>query len=575
VIDLIVHDDRTGVGLMAALDVERIPYRRITRAGELSQPLLVAAGGAVTPEVAALARRAPALLLGAPAAVACEALGQPVAATLEGPARIDLAEPVWPAAVRSAARRFGARALDLPRACFVAPGSPPAGDTLAALADAEGRTTPAVVRRGPAIWTLVDLGRALADLLDERDAPSVPGPAPRPMPRAALALYYRLPERVRRPLQRRVYARLVRTLAGQPSPSTYPVDPTGWLLLELVKTLIKTAAGGRLVRIARWPAPFAAAAALTHDLEPARFAYGHGLERLVARIARRPHPATFGVVARPATRHLRGRALDAVRRADVLCHGLEHRGETLAGGREAVARGLATARATLEGVVGRAVVGFRSPRLDRSADLLWALDRSGFRFDSSYPDVDRENVHGFGGGVRLNVPFRPPLEDDDGRVRSSRCLELPVSAPDCIQPLFAGEGREALERAVGAKVDFVRATAGLYMGIVHAGVFGRADAARREAHLDFVRDAVAEPDVWLASAGEVAEWWCLRERLGLAVSDGAVRVTNAGERPAAGVRLVVEEGEETSVHDLPVLAAGASAEVLLAAAPGPVQAARH
>jgi hypothetical protein len=326
-------------------------------------------------------------------------------------------------------------------------------------------------------------------------------------------------------------------------------------------------------RRARWPAPFTAAAALTHDLEPARYAYGPGLEQLIARIARQPHPATFGVVARPARRYLRGRALAAVREGDVLCHGLEHGGETLQGDRETIARGLASARAEVEALIGRPVAGFRSPRLDRSPDLLWALDQVGFSFDSSYPDVDRENIHAFGGGVRLNVPYRPPLAGDDGRVRPSRCLELPVSAPDCIQPLFAGEDAAALQSAVSQKVDFVRATAGLYMGIVHAGVFGRADAARRGAHLEFVREALAGSDVWLASATEVAEWWRLREQLALTVADGMARVTNQSERPATGMRVIVEQDDETSIHDLPTLDAGASAQVLLPGASGRARAA--
>ena len=571
-IDLLVHDDRTGVGLTGALDVERIPYRHIEHAEEMIGEVLVAAGAAVTPEVAALARRVPALLVGAPASVACEALGMPPAPRLEGPVSIDLDAAVWPAGVRLAAERFGTPALRLPRASFVGPGAAPAGETLATLAETGA---PAVVRRGRAIWCLVDLGRALADIEAERQATEspVPAPAPRPMPRAALAAYYRLPEGVRGVLQRRVYARLERALASAPSPSTYPVDATGWLLLELVKALVKQAAGGWLVRLARWPAPFTAAAALTHDLEPSRYAYGHGLEQLIARIARQPHPPTFGVVARPARRYLRGRALATVRESDVLCHGLEHGGETLQGDRETIARGLASARAEVEALIGRPVVGFRSPRLDRSPDLLWALDQVGFSFDSSYPDVDRENIHAFGGGVRLNVPYRPPLEGDDGRVRPSRCLELPVSAPDCIQPLFAGEDVAALRNAVSQKVDFVRATAGLYMGIVHAGVFGRADAARRGAHLEFVREALAGPDVWLTSASEVAEWWCLREQVSVTVADGAARVTNQSERPAAGVRVVVEQDDETSVHDLPVLDAGGSARVLLPGASGRARAA--
>src|SRR5207245_1350443 len=118
----------------------------------------------------------------------------------------------------------------------------------------------------------------------------------------------------------------------------------------------------------------------------------------------------------------------------------------------------------------------------------------------------------------------------------SACLELPVSAPDCIQPLFEGDDVGTLRRAVREKVAFVRATGGLYLGIVHAGVFGARDAARRTAHLAYVCEQLRHPEVWLATAGEIAEWWFARERLTVSVDDGQVLVANRGERLLDGVR---------------------------------------
>jgi hypothetical protein len=207
----------------------------------------------------------------------------------------------------------------------------------------------------------------------------------------------------------------------------------------------------------------------------------------------------------------------------------------------------------LERRLERPVTGFRSPRLDRSADLVWALDRLGFDYDSSYPDVDRESLDHFGGGVRVNVPFRPPVLGDDGCLRPSRCLELPVSAPDCIQPLFQGDDIRQLRRAVRAKVAFIRATGGLYVGIVHAGVFGPRDAARRGAHLSFVSRQLERPDVWLATAGDVARWWAARERLELRVVAGRIVVTNQGRLPVGGVRILVERESGTESLSLPPL----------------------
>jgi len=329
------------------------------------------------------------------------------------------------------------------------------------------------------------------------------------------------------------------------------------LLIELLKTLIRQAAGG-LIRLAHWPAPHRSAAVLTHDLEPSRFAYTRGAKRLLVRVARSGHPATFGVIARPAARYLADGAAEQLAHYDVACHGLEHRSKAIALPREDMASRLRSARRCLEERLGRPTEGFRSPRLDRSPNLLWALDRVGFRYDSSYPDVDRENVTTFGGGVRLNLPFRPPVGEGVDRVRPSACLELPVSAPDCIQPLFGGSTLRELAHAVCQKLAFIRATGGLYVGIVHAGVFGPRDAARRGAHLGFIRRRLRHPDLWLASASEIAEWWCAREQLTISVLQGGLQLTNRSDRVVDGVQVVVERTDGDHVYSVPSLAPGAS-----------------
>src|SRR5262249_20238821 len=168
------------------------------------------------------------------------------------------------------------------------------GQVLAPVQDPHGRRLPAVVQRGSQVWCLLDLGGALTDLMTER---YVPEPAARSMrsaaTRSALALYYRAPDVVRRVVQRRSYARLDRHLRRLGArASSYPVDTTGWLLAELMKALIQRA-GGTLVRVARWPAPYESAAILTHDVEPSIYAYTAGLEQLLASVARNGHPATF------------------------------------------------------------------------------------------------------------------------------------------------------------------------------------------------------------------------------------------------------------------------------------------
>jgi hypothetical protein len=133
-----------------------------------------------------------------------------------------------------------------------------------------------------------------------------------------------------------------------------------------------------------------------------------------------------------------------------------------------------------------------------------------------------------------------------------------VSAPDCIQPLFQGDDIRQLRRAVRAKIAFVRDTEGLYVGIVHGGVFGARDTARRGAHLDFVRRQLERADVWLATAGDVARWWAAREHLAVRVMADHIVVTNHGRWPVGGARILVERESGTASLPVPLLDPGQS-----------------
>lgn len=551
-IDLLASDERTAFGLMAALDAERTPFRRLASPAEVAGRVVILTGANLGVEAAALVDDRSVIMIG-DCGAASHAFADTVTTTpWAGPVTIGLDGAIWPPNVRALAAEHGCESLRLPWARGVLPSEPLVGEVLATCTTPDGRVHPAVVARGHVVWVLVDVGSALASLMDESYRVPVVELG-HPIPRAALRAYYAAPEFVRGLVQRRAYRRLAATLPAQACPSAYPVDGAGWLLTELFAAVLRRVAGVR-VRLHRWPAPFDAAAALTHDLEPSRFTYRRGVRLLRRRVAALGHPPTYGVVARSAPL-LAADDRAAIAAGEIVCHGLEHRGETVLGTRDDIAAGLARARAELADVLGRPVDGFRSPRLDRSSDLLWALDRVGFTHDSSFPDVDRENLTGFGGGVRLNVPYRPPI-DDGGRVRPSRCLELPVSAPDCVQPLFEGQSVHALRRAVRQKIEFLVATGGLYVGIVHAGVFGMRDVARRGAHLAFVRRLLRRPAVWTTSLREVWRWWCVREQVTLTVADGQVRVTNLGAASAERLRIVVETAMGDRVHAVPSLQPG-------------------
>jgi peptidoglycan/xylan/chitin deacetylase (PgdA/CDA1 family) len=564
-LSLFTRDDYAALGLTALLDIERIPYQRIRRLADHDRTLLVALGADLSAAESAEIAGQRALVLNGGTAFASHVLGAEQAALDDGPAALRLSEPIWPAAVSGLAGDFGKRALRLPRVAFCRLPGRRRGDLLAELlTDDDSVVLPAVLQIGDCVWSSLDLGVASAHLLTERYAPDVAATTAAPLRAwargAAEAAYYLAPARLRRALRSGSYRLLERRLQGLGArASEYPVDATGWLLLELVKALIRRTAGC-LVRVARWPAGCQSAAVLTHDLEPRRYAYTEGLTRLLGCVERGRLPSAFGVVARAGARHLSGPARADLSAREVFCHGLDHRGEQVVG-RARVTHSLRRARTTLEQHLGRPVRGYRSPRLDRSAHLDWALDAVGFTYDSSHPDVDRENLAHYGRGVRLNLPYRPLIEDADGAWRASRCLELPLTAPDCIQPLFAGDDVAQLRATVAEKARFVRASGGCYVALVHAGVFGPDDAARREAHLDFVVAQLRHPETWLTNLAWLVEWWGARERLQVNVVADAVQVVNQGSQALDGAVLLLERGTSTQTAALPALAAGGAISV--------------
>jgi peptidoglycan/xylan/chitin deacetylase (PgdA/CDA1 family) len=563
VIDILIGDEPTGFGIATAFAIEGIPARRITRPAEFHGRVLVVSPDQFDAVASTLGRHVPVVIIGGAGKVQ-----EPVARVFDEPIGLPVCGPLWSPLAQRVAREYGDGVLALPSARAAVNPSGWDGPALAMFETARGFRAPAVIERDRHVWCLVDIGRAFTDLLTES---YLPAPTTRALRSraggSALAVHYRAADATRRAAHRGNQARLDRHLRGLgPRASAYPVDTAGWLLVSLLTGLIRRACG-EVVRLGRWPAPYRSAAAITHDVEPSIYAYTAGLEQLLRRVARSGHPATFGLVAGPAARSLFVRSEAEIRRAEVLCHGLEHRGETLAGSRIEIASGIERARTLLERRFERPVRGFRSPRLDRSGDLVWALDRLGFTYDSSYPDVDRDSLDHFGGGVRLNLPFRPPLEAADGSLRPSRCLELPVSAPDCAPPVFRDDDLRQLRRAVRTKIAFVRETEGLYVGILHGGVFGASNAASRGSHLAFMARQVARPDVWLASLGDVARWWAAREHVTLRVVADRVVVVNEGQAAVAGACIEVEGDAGVATVAVPVIEAGQCVTVQLPESP--------
>jgi len=109
-------------------------------------------------------------------------------------------------------------------------------------------------------------------------------------------------------------------------------------------------------------APFRAAATLTHDVEPTRYAYTADWTACLNRMTTLGHSPAIGLVADASARHLAEPAIRRLRDYEIVCHGLHHRGD-IARGRRQTIRVMETARARLErtwraGCVAIAVPGW-------------------------------------------------------------------------------------------------------------------------------------------------------------------------------------------------------------------------
>src|SRR5262249_16275244 len=150
VIDLLVSDDQRGFGLMTALAIEGIPYRRITRAAEFDGRILVVSAEHVDGAAATLARRVPTVVIGERGGTD-EGMGK----VAEEPLVLSLDDPIWPEQVGRVARQWHG-ALELPHATLHVAPSDAGGTVLATVQDARGQRWPAVIRRGQQIWCLLD-----------------------------------------------------------------------------------------------------------------------------------------------------------------------------------------------------------------------------------------------------------------------------------------------------------------------------------------------------------------------------------------------------------------------------------
>ncbi len=417
-------------------------------------------------------------------------------------------------------------------------------ETLAYFADGE----PAIIKRERRVWCLFSLGECFLHFIRETYFSGDPKDA------AFLSkvifnswirkIYYSyLPVFFRNWAQKKVIERLERGINKEKFFTSFPIEAGGAALIAIFTYLI-VQVNGFLVRMKKWPHNKDSAFLFTHDIDPSRFSYCKGLPELTKTIEKKGIVPCLGLVAKEAKKYLQ-KWSGMSDFPEIVSHGLYHDGRFLFLDKDAQERRIKDSKEILEKLSKKKISGYRSPRLDRNIRLWEMLEKAGYQYDSSYPDVDRENTSRYGGGVGINYPFHPVIEDRGG-FRFSRIFEYPVTAPDCIMPLFMGKSREEMLEIYRKKLSYIKKIEGLYVSIVHAGVFGLKDMETRLDLLDFLWQAANLQGFWIVSPEKLLRWLRQRDDLIFTFDDAGLILKNISPDSSSGLSLLVvsRDGKE-------------------------------
>ena len=322
---------------------------------------------------------------------------------------------------------------------------------------------------------------------------------------SAASAYYRVRPVVPRKLQIAARRIFVRAQARAAFPA-WPIEPSLHDLYDLLLRLFAELAQLPLPYLAPWPAPYKWALVLTHDVETQdgylELDRLRGIEvELGLRSAWNFVPRRYDVDDR-IVRELTAEG------HEVGVHGLYHDGRDLAS-KKVLEERLPHIRAFAE---RWGAVGFRSPALRRSADLMALL---GFDYDSSYPDTDPHGPDG--GGCCSWLPYM--IED---------LAELPVTLPQD-HTLF--EILQTDSTAWHEKTRYLRDRGGMALLVTHPDYM--LDDRRLNAYDEFLRTFATDDTAWKALPREVSAWWRRRSASRLVFDHGRWEVEGEAAGEAA------------------------------------------
>lgn len=406
--------------------------------------------------------------------------------------------------------------------------------------------SPAIIKKDNLIWCLFDIGETFNNLINERYIDEA-GQPQKKRQKSLLSFtfmqkfYYRVSAPIRILIQR-IFALYLNTKLNREKKNKlrtdFPIDISGWALIQFLRSMIFKL-NGKIIDIAKMPKGYKSCFVFTHDIEPTKFAYTEGLPALLNHLGNNSKAHSIDLVAMWADKYSRD-LKPVLKKYDINCHGLYHDDKTLVLSPEELNRRIKQAKDILEDVFELEISGYRSPRMNRSLSLIRAIEEAGYKYSSMSVDTDRENVHFFGKGVSINYPYRPIICDKD-KFRSVNFFEFPVTAPDCIMPLFMGCSQEEMFQMYREKIDYTHDCEGVFVCINHAGVFDKKDIRIRARLLDFLLSLLKDKkDIWQTNMNGIYKWWAARENIRFIYSDTGIKIRNDNKEPVSDIRINID-----------------------------------
>ncbi|MFN8369805.1 MAG: polysaccharide deacetylase family protein [Bacteriovoracaceae bacterium] len=342
-------------------------------------------------------------------------------------------------------------------------------------------------------------------------------------------IYYLIPNFIRKILRRRYINKLDFKVKEDQEKGNfrcnYPLELSGWALEMIMVLLIKKIVPN-LYSISMWPEPFNSSSILTHDIEPTKYAYTDGIKQLMETIKnQKNNRQTICLVSKFTEKYLidSPEVLEWLKSQNILSHGYKHISKSHLP-IDKIFKMINKSKTTLNEFFSNSILGFRSPRLQRGNKIMQVLLELGFKYSTSCIDSDRENTSSWGGGVGMIHPYFPPIKTD-GNLFQEQLLEIPVSAPDCIFPIFTNPSQDNLIKIHQKKFSEISMLGGLYNSIIHAGVFNSEDSKIRMNLLTQMHDTIIKDNsTWFTSLDQIYSWWIERHKIKIELKNNIINI---------------------------------------------------